>query len=63
MTDKNNISELIEILDRAQEAKDLLRSASSEQKDNALRFAADSLDSHRDALKVANSEDMDSALS
>ena len=63
MTDKNNISELKEILDKAQESKNLLRSAPADVKDNALRFAAESLDGQRDNLKAANLKDMNLAIS
>ena len=58
MNNKNNTLELDQILEDAQSTKEQLRSSSKKQKDKALEQAAESIDSNRRILKLANDEDM-----
>ena len=61
MNNKNNTLELDQILEDAQSTKEHLRSSSKKQKDKALEQAAESIDSNRRILKLANNEDMEHA--
>ena len=61
MNNKNNTLELDQILEDAQSTKEQLRSSSKKQKDKALDQAAESIDSNRKILKLANDEDMEHA--
>ena len=61
MNNKNNTLELDQILEDAQSTKEQLRSSSKKQKDKALEQAAESIDSNRKILKLANDEDMEHA--
>ena len=61
MNNKNNTLELDQILEDAQSTKEQLRSSSKKQKDKALEQAAESIDSNRRILKLANDEDMEHA--
>ena len=61
MNNKNNTLELDQILEDAQSTKEKLRSSSKKQKDKALEQAAESIDSNRRILKLANDEDMEHA--
>ena len=61
MNNKNNTLELDQILEDAQSTKEQLRSSSKKQKDKALEQAAESIDSNRRILKLANNEDMEHA--
>jgi len=61
MNNKNNTSELDQILEDAQSTKEQLRSSSKKQKDMALERAAESINSNRKTLKLANDEDMEHA--
>ena len=61
MKNKNNTLELDQILEDAQSTKEKLRSSSKKQKDKALEQAAESIDSNRRILKLANDEDMEHA--
>ena len=61
MNNKNNTLELDKILEDAQSTKEKLRSSSKKQKDKALEQAAESIDSNRRILKLANDEDMEHA--
>ena len=63
MTNKNNISELLEITNNAQESKKILRTASKEIKDSALQYASESINRNRDRLIKANLIDMEHAKS
>ena len=58
---KNNTSELDQILEDAQSTKEQLRSSPKKQKDMALAKAAESINSNRKTLKLANYEDMEHA--
>ena len=53
--------ELDQILEDAQSTKEKLRGSSKKQKDKALEQAAESIDSNRRILKLANDEDMEHA--
>ena len=61
MNNKNNTLELDQILEDAQSTKEKLRGSSKKQKDKALEQAAESIDSNRRILKLANDEDMEHA--
>ena len=61
MNNKNNTLELDQILEDAQSTKEQLRSSSKKQKDKALEQAAESINSNRKNLKLANDEDMEHA--
>ena len=61
MNNKNNTLELDQILEDAQSTKEKLRGSSKKQKDKALEQAAESIDSNRKILKLANDEDMEHA--
>ena len=61
MKNKNNTLELDQILEDAQSTKEKLRGSSKKQKDKALEQAAESIDSNRKILKLANDEDMEHA--
>ena len=61
MNNKNNTLELHQILEDAQSTKEKLRGSSKKQKDKALEQAAESIDSNRRILKLANDEDMEHA--
>jgi glutamate-5-semialdehyde dehydrogenase len=61
MNNKNSTSELDQILEDAQSTKEKLRGSSKKQKDKALEQAAESIDSNRRILKLANDEDMEHA--
>ena len=61
MNNKNSTSELDQILKDAQSTKEQLRSSSKKQKDMALEQAAESINSNRKNLKLANEEDMEHA--
>jgi len=61
MNNKNNTSELDQILEDAQSTKEQLRSSPKKQKDMALGKAAESINSNRKTLKLANDEDMEHA--
>ena len=61
MNNKNNTLELDQILEDAQSTKEKLRGSSKKQKDKALEQAAESIDSNRRILKLANNEDMEHA--
>ena len=63
MTNKNNISELLEITNNAQESKKILRTASKEIKDSALQYASECINRNRDRLIKANLIDMEHAKS
>ena len=63
MTNKNNISELLEITNNAQESKKILRTSSKEIKDSALQYASESINRNRDRLIKANLIDMEHAKS
>ena len=61
MNNKNNTLELDQFLEDAQSTKEKLRGSSKKQKDKALEQAAESIDSNRRILKLANDEDMEHA--
>lgn len=60
MNDKN-LSDLDELLKKANEVKDEVSSSTFEQKNRALKEAAQSLNDSREALKSANDLDMEDA--
>ena len=60
MNDKN-LSDLDELLKKANEVKDEVSSSTFEQKNKALKEAAQSLNDSRETLKSANDLDMEDA--
>ena len=56
-----NLSDLTILLKQANEAKEIVSTSSLEQKNKALKAAAESLNDSRESLKSANDLDMEAA--